>query len=113
MPDHPDPDLISHSLADILRARVFAIACGYPDTDVLDDLRPYPAVEVACARVPESGDHLEFLPTMSLRANAHYPRSFLRMALAVGQFQIPTAYRKSLAGRLECTGPLFWNVKRV
>ena len=31
----------------------------------------------------------------------------------LGQFQIPTAYRKSLTGKLEATGPLFWNVKRV
>ena len=31
----------------------------------------------------------------------------------LGQFQIPTAYRKSLAGKLEATGPLFWNIKRV
>jgi peptide/nickel transport system substrate-binding protein len=33
--------------------------------------------------------------------------------ITLGQFQIPTAYRKSLAGKLEYTGPLFWNVKRV
>ena len=31
----------------------------------------------------------------------------------LGQFQIPTAYRKSLTGKLEATGPLFWNVRRV
>jgi peptide/nickel transport system substrate-binding protein len=31
----------------------------------------------------------------------------------LGQFQIRTAYRKSLAGKLEATGPLFWNIKRV
>ena len=30
--------------------------------------------------------------------------------VTLGQFQIPTAYRKSLAGKLEFTGPLFWNV---
>jgi peptide/nickel transport system substrate-binding protein len=33
--------------------------------------------------------------------------------VTLGQFQIPTAYRKSLLGRLECNGPLFWNVKRA
>jgi len=32
---------------------------------------------------------------------------------SVSEFQIPTAYRKSLAGKLEFTGPLFWNVRRV
>ena len=33
--------------------------------------------------------------------------------VTLGQFQIPTAYRTSLAGKLEFTGPLFWNVKRA
>ena len=33
--------------------------------------------------------------------------------VTLGQFQIPTAYRKNLQGRLECTGPLFWSVKRA
>ena len=33
--------------------------------------------------------------------------------VTLGQFQIPTAYRKSLAGKLEATGPMFWNVRRV
>jgi hypothetical protein len=35
IPDHRDPALITHTLSDILRARVFAIACGYPDADDL------------------------------------------------------------------------------
>jgi peptide/nickel transport system substrate-binding protein len=33
--------------------------------------------------------------------------------VTLGQFQIPTAYRKSLAGKLEATGPMFWNVRRA
>ena len=33
--------------------------------------------------------------------------------ITLGQFQIPTAYNKSLAGKLEYTGPLFWNIRRV
>jgi peptide/nickel transport system substrate-binding protein len=33
--------------------------------------------------------------------------------VTLGQFQIPTAFRKSLAGKLEATGPMFWNVKRA
>jgi hypothetical protein len=33
--------------------------------------------------------------------------------ISLGQFQIPTAYRKSLSGKLEYSGPLFWNVKRA
>ena len=74
IPDHRDPDLITHSMADILRARVFAIACGYPDADDLDaDLRKDPAFKLACGRLPESGDDLASQPTMSRWENAPEP----------------------------------------
>jgi peptide/nickel transport system substrate-binding protein len=33
--------------------------------------------------------------------------------VTLGQFQIPSAWRKSLTGKLEAPGPQFWNVKRV
>src|ERR1700712_1204569 len=45
--DHRDPALITHTLSDIRRARVFAIACGYPDADDLDDLRKDPEFKIA------------------------------------------------------------------
>ena len=32
--------------------------------------------------------------------------------VTLGQFQIPTAYRKTLVDRVVSSGPLFWNVKR-
>jgi len=37
--DPRDPALVTHSLADILRARILAIACGYEDGNDLDHLR--------------------------------------------------------------------------
>jgi peptide/nickel transport system substrate-binding protein len=33
--------------------------------------------------------------------------------VTLGQFQIPTAWRNSLQGKLEATGPMFWNIRRV
>ena len=33
--------------------------------------------------------------------------------VTLGQFQIPTAHRKSMQGRVACSGPLFWNLKRA
>ena len=40
IPDHRDPDLVTHSMRRYsARPEVFAIACGYPDADDLDDLR--------------------------------------------------------------------------
>ena len=65
IPDHRNPALITHSMADILRARILAIACGYPDADDLDDLRRDPAFKLACGRLPETGDDLHSQPTMS------------------------------------------------
>ena len=41
--DPRDPSRVVHPLADILRARILAIACGYEDADDLDHLRRDPA----------------------------------------------------------------------
>src|SRR5271166_3361171 len=62
IPDHHDTDLITHSMADILRARVFANTCAYSDADDLGDLRSDPAFKLACGRLPESVDHLASQP---------------------------------------------------
>jgi hypothetical protein len=82
IPDHRDPALITHSMADILRARVFAIAGGSPDADDLDDLRYDPAFKLACGRLPETGDDLHSQPTMSRWENAADLRTLIRMARA-------------------------------
>ena len=42
----------------MIRARLFAIACGYEDCDDLDSLRVDPAFKLACGRLPESGRDL-------------------------------------------------------
>jgi hypothetical protein len=77
IPDHRDPAQITHTMADILRARVFAIACGYPDADDLGDLRRDPAFKLACGRPPESGDDLASQPTMSRWENAPDRRTLI------------------------------------
>ena len=81
--DHRDPALITHTLSDILRARVFAIACGYPDADDLDDLRKDPAFKLACGRLPETGDDLASQPTMSRWENAPELRTLIRLSHAM------------------------------
>jgi hypothetical protein len=42
-PDHRDPMRILHTRADMIQARILAIACGYEDADDLDFLRTDPA----------------------------------------------------------------------
>ena len=79
-PDARDPAQVTHSMADILRGRVFAIACGYPDGNDLDDLRHDPAFKMACGRLPESGGDLASQPTISRLENAPGLRDLIRIS---------------------------------
>ena len=63
--DPRDPALVTHSLADILRDRILAIACGYADGNDLDRLRSDPGFKLACGRLLDSGDDLCSQPTIS------------------------------------------------
>ena len=56
--DPRDPSRVIHPMADILRARILAIVCGYEDADDLDHLRHDPGFKLACGRLPDSGRHL-------------------------------------------------------
>ena len=80
IPDHRDPNLITHTIADILRPRVFAIACGYPDANDLDALRQDPAFKLACGRLPETGVDLTSQPTVSRWENAPDLRTLIRLS---------------------------------
>src|SRR5436190_20820950 len=53
--DHRDPSHITHTVADVLRARMLAIGCGYPDGNDFDRLRFDPAFKLACGRLPDTG----------------------------------------------------------
>ena len=68
--DRRDPTRVVHSLPDMLRARILAIACGYEDADDLDHLRRDPALKLACGHLPDSGRDLCSQPTMSRCENA-------------------------------------------
>jgi DDE family transposase len=74
---------VAHSVIDILRARMFAIACGYEDADDLDYLRSDPAFKLACGRQPDSGVDLCSPPTMSRRENAPSLREVVRKTYAM------------------------------
>jgi Transposase DDE domain group 1 len=86
IPDARDPAQITHSMADILRERVFAIACGYPDGNDLDDLRGDPAFKMACGRLPDSSADLASQPTISRLENAPNLRDLIRMSRGMVDF---------------------------
>jgi DDE family transposase len=81
--DPPTPAFVTHSVDDILRARILAIACGYEDADDLDYRRTHPAFKLACHRLPDSGDDLCSQPTMSRWENAPSLREVVRMTYAM------------------------------
>ncbi len=81
--DPRDPLLVTHSIADILRARMLAIACGYEDADDLDHLRTDPGFKLACGRLPDSGRDLCSQPTVSRWENAPSLREVMRMTYAM------------------------------
>ena len=82
-PDGRDPARVIHSLADMIRARVFAIACGYEDCNDLDTLRKDPAFKLACGRLPDSGVDLCSQPTLSRLENAPSLKDAIRLTYAL------------------------------
>lgn len=79
IPDPRDPERVTHAMADILRARIFAIACGYEDANDLDRLRTDPAFKLACGRLPDSGLDLCSQPTCSRLENLPDLRTVIRL----------------------------------
>src|SRR5213079_134004 len=83
IPDERDASRVVHRLPDILRARIFAIACGYEDADDLDRLRFDPAFKLACGRLPDTGRDLCSQPTISRWENAPSLREIIRLTYAL------------------------------
>src|ERR1700744_5668744 len=81
--DRRNPLLVTHSVIDILRARMLAIACGYEDADDLDHLRSDPGFKLACGRLPDSGTDLCSQPTVSRWENAPTLREVISLTYAM------------------------------
>jgi hypothetical protein len=106
IPDGRDRSRIAHPIADMIRARVFAICCGYEDADDLDDLRSDPAFKLACGQLPDTGRDLCSQPDPvaareRARPEGRYPSDLrarrpvdgvLRICAALGQAR----YRRHL-----------------
>ena len=82
-PERRDRSRIVHSLADMIRARTFAIACGYENGNDLDRLRRDPAFKLACGRLPDTGRDLCSQPTLSRLENAPQLREVIRLSCAL------------------------------
>jgi DDE family transposase len=81
--DRRDPAHITHTLEDILKGRMLAIACGYPDGNDFDWLRFDPAFKLACGRLPDTGNDLCSQPTISRWENAPTLKEIIRLTYAL------------------------------
>ena len=77
--DPRDPVRTVHSFASMIRARIFAICCGYENCDDLDFLRNDPALKLACGRLPDTGRDLCSQPTLSRFENQPTLREIVKL----------------------------------
>jgi hypothetical protein len=68
--DRRNPESVLHTVEEMLRLRMFAIAAGYEDANDCDGLRHDPIFKMALGRAPATGDPLCSQPTMSRLENA-------------------------------------------
>jgi hypothetical protein len=81
--DRRDPSHVTHTVEDVLKARMLAIACGYPDGNDFDWLRSDPAFKLACGRLPDTGSDLCSQPTISRWENAPTLKEIIRLTYAL------------------------------
>lgn len=83
IPDRRDPTRTLHPVAEILRARILAIATGYEDADDLDALRHDPMFKMALGRTPGAALGLASQPTMCRWENAPDLRTVICLTYAM------------------------------
>ena len=81
--DRRHQSYIDHTYTDLIKQRVFQIACGYEDANDSNDLRSDPALKAACDRLPLTGADLASQPTMSRFENSISRTDLYRIGLAL------------------------------
>ena len=77
--DRRDPEKIRHSVRDLLRQRIFGLACGYEDGNDAARLADDPLHKLAVGRDPVTGATLASQPPLSRFENAVGPWTLTRM----------------------------------
>ncbi|GEM_PF-43395 len=98
--DRRDPDKIRHSVRDLLRERVFGLACGYEDGNDAARLADDPLHKLAVGRDPLTGAALASQPTLSRFENAVGPWGLARMGRTLATTVI-AHHRRRLKGRAQ------------
>ncbi len=100
LPDTRDLSRVQHSQVDLVRQRVYGIACGYEDGNDASRLRHDPTQLLLLGRDPIGGDPLGSQPTLSRFENRHELRSLIAAGEALMD-SIIAAHRKRLGKRVK------------
>ena len=97
--DRRQPSKVQHSLVDLLRQRLFGLACGYPDCNDAARLADDPIHKLLLDRDPLSGPTLGSQPTLSRFENAVRRADLYRLADALADTVIGI-HRRRLRGQV-------------
>lgn len=98
--DHRDSDKIRHTVRDLLRQRIFGLACGYEDANDAARLADDPLHKLAVGRDPVTGTALASQPTLSRFEQAVGMRTLARMGRTLAATVI-AHHRERLTGRAQ------------
>jgi hypothetical protein len=85
---------VRHAIGELVRQRLYAIACGYPDGNDAGRLAADPIGKLLCGRDPVSGADLASQPTLSRFENAVDRADLYRMSLALADTVIERHRRR-------------------
>jgi Transposase DDE domain group 1 len=85
---------IRHAIGDLIRQRLYAIACGYPDGNDASRLGSDPIHKLLCGRDPVSGEDLASQPTLSRFENAFARTDLYRMGIGLAETVIERHRRR-------------------
>jgi hypothetical protein len=85
---------IRHAIDDLVRQRLYAIACGYPDGNDAARLGADPIQKLLCGRDPLRGENLASQPTLSRFENAFDRADLYRMSVALAEAVIARHRRR-------------------
>jgi hypothetical protein len=97
--DPRQPGKVRHAMLDLLRQRMFGIACGYPDGNDAAHLADDPIHKLLLERDPIVGERLASQPTLSRFENTARRADLYRLANALAETVI-AHHRQRLRGRV-------------
>ncbi len=85
---------IRHAIGDLVRQRLYAIGCGYPDANDASRLGADPIQKMLCGRDPVKGEELASQPTLSRFENSVDRADLYRMGIALADSVIERHRRR-------------------